>query len=373
MCTTMGDEIEHTGKTSRALGFEPGRAQPVIPPAHEPPPDSGDVQDDAQPSPDGSSSTLIGKSVARYYREVARLGAQVADALAYAHKRGILHRDIKPPNLILDPLGNIWITDFGLAKLEEVDDVSQSHDIAGTLRYMAPERLRGISTAQCDLYALGTTLYEMLTLRPPFEGQDQLQLIRQIENDAPVPPRQLERHIPRDLETIVLKALAKNPNDRFDTAEQMAGELRLFVENRPIRSRPIPFYQQFWRWCRRNPGLAGANITAAVLTTILAIVSTLAAFSLARAEHKTRLQLFESLTSQARALRFSRQAGQRFDSLDALKQAEEIGRGLKLPPEKFDQLRDRGDRLHGTARPQAHRPGHHSSPRASLGSPSTPP
>ena len=340
ICTPVGGELKHTGPTSRALGFDADGAQTEIPPARVPPPESGDVQDGAQPSPDGSTSTLVGKSDARYYREVARLGAQVADALAYAHRRGVLHRDIKPPNLILDPLGNIWITDFGLAKFEEGDDLSQSHDIAGTLRYMAPERLRGVSTAQCDLYALGTTLYEMLTLRPPFDGQDQLQLIHRIENQPPVPPRQLERHIPSDLETIVLKALAKDPNDRFETAEEMAGELRLFVENRPIRSRPIPFYQQFWRWCRRNPGLAGANIAAAVLTTILAVISTLAALTLARAEYKTRLQLFEALHDRARAGRSSHRAGQRFNSLDALKQAITLGRELKLPPERFDSLRD---------------------------------
>ena len=153
----------------------------------------------------------------RYYREVARLGVQIAEALAYAHQRGVLHRDIKPPNLILDPLGNIWITDFGLAKFEDGDDLSQSHDLVGTLRYMAPERFRGVSTARCDVYALGATLYEMLTLLPPFRGKDQLQLIRQVENDPPVPPRQIDRRIPRDLETIVLKALAKNPADRFAT------------------------------------------------------------------------------------------------------------------------------------------------------------
>ena len=103
----------------------------------------------------GSASSLIGKSEVRYYREVARLGAQVADALAYAHKRGVLHRDIKPPNLILDALGNIWITDFGLAKFEDGDDLSQSHDLVGTLRYMAPERFRGVSDPRCDLYAWG--------------------------------------------------------------------------------------------------------------------------------------------------------------------------------------------------------------------------
>ena len=117
-----------------------------------------------------TTSSLTGKADIRYYREVARLGAQVADALAYAHKRGVLHRDIKPPNLILDALGNIWVTDFGLAKFEEGDDLSQSQDLVGTLRYMAPERFRGISDRRGDLYALGATLYELLTFRPAFEG-----------------------------------------------------------------------------------------------------------------------------------------------------------------------------------------------------------
>src|SRR5208337_3802861 len=128
-------------------------------PPRERPPASATAHDPATMPPHDNPSSLTGKADIRYYREVARLGAQVADALAYAHKRGVTHRDIKPPNLILDPLGNIWITDFGLAKFEEGDDLSQSHDIAGTLRYMAPERLRGVSNPQCDLYALGATLY----------------------------------------------------------------------------------------------------------------------------------------------------------------------------------------------------------------------
>ena len=304
--------------------------------------------------PHDTTSSLIGKADVRYYREVARLGAQVADALAYAHKRGVLHRDIKPPNLILDPLGNIWVTDFGLAKFEEGDDLSQSQDLVGTLRYMAPERFRGVSDRRGDLYALGATLYELLTLRPAFEGKDQLQLIHRIENDPPVPPRQLDRKIPRDLETIVLKALAKDPNDRFASAEELAAELRRFVENRPIRSRPIPYYQQFWRWCKRNPWLAAANVTAATLTTILAIVSTVAALiyrdrnqqavrdnlQIRRAQNETREQLFEALQAQARAGRFSRQMGQRFDSLDALAKAAGIARDLKLPRERLDRLRD---------------------------------
>ena len=97
-------------------------------------------------------------------------GAQVADALDYAHRRGVLHRDIKPSNLLLDALGNVWVTDFGLAKLEEGDDLSQSHDLVGTLRYMAPERFRGVSDRRGDVYSLGATLYELLTLQPAVRG-----------------------------------------------------------------------------------------------------------------------------------------------------------------------------------------------------------
>ena len=182
-------------------------------------------------------------------------------------------------------------------------------------------------------------------------------MIDRIENDPPVPPRQIDRRIPRDLETIVLKALAKDPGDRFATAEEMADELRRFVENRPIRSRPIPVYQQFWRWCKRNPWLAAANITAAVADddprhrldrrgldlprpgTDQAVARSSRRIR-ARRQDETREQLFEALQDQARAGRFSRQMGQRFDSLDALAKAAEIARELKLPRERFDPLRD---------------------------------
>ncbi len=187
--------------------------------------------------PSNSSSSLAGQGENRYFREVARIAAQVADALAYAHKRGVLHRDIKPSNLLLDGVGNIWVTDFGLAKFEEGEDLSHSQDVIGTLRYMAPERFRGVSDRRCDIYALGATLYELFTLRAAFESHDRLRLIDQIVNQPPAPLRQFDARIPRDLETIVLKALAKDPADRFATADELASELRRFLENRPIRSR----------------------------------------------------------------------------------------------------------------------------------------
>jgi hypothetical protein len=285
---------------------------------------------------------------------VAQFGVQVAEALDHAHTRGVLHRDIKPPNLILDPLGHIWITDFGLAKFDEGEDPSKSHDVVGTLRYMAPERFRGVSTRQCDVYALGATLYEMLTLRPAFRGKDQLQLIRQIENDPPVAPRAIDRKIPRDLETIVQKALAKSPGDRYESAGEMAGELRRFVENRPIKSRPIPLYQHVLRWCKREPGLAAASLTAAAMVLIVAIGSPLAAWTfrdqrnqirshlqqVKTSEAEAHKQLFQALYDRARAQRFSRREGQRFESLAAIERATRIGRELNLPPEAFESLRD---------------------------------
>ncbi len=347
-------EAAELGTASRRFISELRHAQEAMQPSRERSPASESARDPKRvPRPD-SNSSLTGKADIRYYREVARLGAQVADALAYAHKRGIQHRDIKPPNLILDALGNIWVTDFGLAKFEEGDDLSRSQDLVGTLRYMAPERFRGLSDRRGDLYALGATLYELLTLRHAFEGRDQLDLIRRIEDEPPVPPRQLDRKIPPDLETIVLKVLAKDPSHRFASAEELAAELRRFVENRPIHSRPIPYYQQFWRWCKRNPWLATANVTAATLTTILAIVSTVAAFiyrdrneqavhdnqKIQKAETETREQLLGALQSGARAGRFGRQMGQRFDSLDALARAAGVARDLKLPPERLDPLRD---------------------------------
>jgi WD40 repeat protein len=274
------------------------------------------------------------------------LGAQVADPLAHAHKRGVLHRDIKPSNLLLDAVGNAWVTDFGLAKFEEADDLSRSQDLVGTLRYMAPERFRGVSDRRCDLYALGATLYELLALRPPFESHDRLRLIDQIVNEAPAPPQQLDRRIPRDLETIVLKALAKDPRDRFATADELGAELRRFVEGRPIRSRPVSVAERFWRWCKRDPWLAGASIAAALLTIVLAVGSTVAALvyrsqvrwigaqntrihgaleDLRQADSAVRKNLFDALAAQARATRFSRRPGQRFDSLEALRKAAGSG------------------------------------------------
>ncbi len=163
-------------------------------------------------APPSSSGALSGtESEAEYCRSVARVGLQVAEALAYAHRQGILHRDIKPSNLLLDWQGTVWVTDFGLAKAEDADELTRTGDIVGTIRYMAPERFEGTSLPQSDIYALGMTLYEMLTLQPAFGDSNRARLMQRILHEDPLAPRRLDPRIPRDLETVILKAIAHDP------------------------------------------------------------------------------------------------------------------------------------------------------------------
>jgi eukaryotic-like serine/threonine-protein kinase len=230
------------------------------------------------------------RSESAYHREVARICAQVADALDYAHGQGVIHRDIKPANLLLDERGSVWVTDFGLAKLAEGEDYSQSHELVGTIRFMAPERFEGITDRRGDLYALGATLYELLVLKPAFSERDPAGLVRQILDLPVVPPRQHDRRIPRDLETIVLKAMARDPKDRFATAGEMRDELRRFLEGRPLRSRPVGPVERAWRWCKRNPIVASLLATVAGLTVALAIGSTAAWLRLRTSYNEVQLE-----------------------------------------------------------------------------------
>jgi eukaryotic-like serine/threonine-protein kinase len=218
------------------------------------------------PTDAGRSSELSsGQAGAPYFRSVARVGVQVAEALAHAHGQGILHRDIKPSNLLLDANGTVWVTDFGLAKAEGSDGLTRTGDIVGTLRYMAPERFDGWSDPRSDVYSLGATLYELLTLSPPFAESDRARLIDQVVHESPVPPRKLDRRIPLDLETIVLKALAKEPGQRYTTADQMADDLRRFAADRPILARRISAAARVWRWARRNKAIASLLAALAVV------------------------------------------------------------------------------------------------------------
>jgi serine/threonine protein kinase/WD40 repeat protein len=305
---------------------------------------------------DPGSSSFTEQPGSRYFREIARLGAQIADALDYAHRQGVVHRDIKPANLLLDAQGNAWVTDFGLAKLVEGDDLSQSHDLVGTLRFMAPERLRGVSDRRTDIYALGAALYEMLALHPAFAERDQVRLMDQIAHGAPAPLRQHDRRIPRDLETIVHKVLAKDPKDRCEKAGELRDELRRFLDGRPTRWRQVGPVERFRRWCKRNPVVAGLNALAAALTILIAIVSTFAAYRngrlaarLAARNIEANQNLVEAYTAEAEARRQSRRAGQRFETLDA------IERAVKLAPKvgitEAERLRLRNEAIAALALP----------------------
>jgi serine/threonine protein kinase len=250
---------------------------------------------------DGSSSAHS-RSHSIYVRSVARMGLQVADALAHAHSQGVLHRDIKPSNLLLDAHGMVWITDFGLAK-QEGSDLTHSGDVVGTLRYLAPERFRGTSDARTDIYGLGVTLYELLTTRPAFATTDRHHLIHDIAHLEPLPLRRLEPHVPRDLETIVLKAMAKEPVGRYATADEMAADLRRFLEDQPIAARRTWVVERVWRWCARRPALTAMSVA---LLVSLAIGFCGVLWQWGRAERQKTL-----LAASLRATRSEEQRAQR--------------------------------------------------------------
>jgi serine/threonine protein kinase len=205
--------------------------------------------------------------------EVARIGLQVAEALAYAHAQGTLHRDIKPSNLLLDVRGTVWVTDFGLAKRTDQGDITGPGETAGTLRYMPPERFQAQSDARGDVYSLGLTLYELLTLRPAFDQSDPAPLLKQVTTAVPPTPRRTDPAIPRDLETVVLKAMARDPADRYQAAEELASDLRRFLNGKPVVARRVRPVELVWRWCRRNPAVAGLLAVVATLLVVVAAVT----------------------------------------------------------------------------------------------------
>jgi serine/threonine protein kinase/WD40 repeat protein len=207
-----------------------------------------------------------------YFRWIAAAGFQAADALAHAHHQGVIHRDVKPSNLLIDARGTIWVTDFGLARRLADPGLTHHDSLLGTPRYMSPEQARtGAIDGRTDVYSLGATLYELVTLRPPFDGRSASELIEQIGQKEPLPPRMLDSRIPRDLETIVLKALAKRPVDRYATAADLAADLARFLNREPVKARRISLVGRLWRVARRHPGIT--TVTATAAATILAIAT----------------------------------------------------------------------------------------------------
>jgi serine/threonine protein kinase len=253
-------------------------------------------------TPAGETSAQVAAAVSTepstknpaYYRKVASLGVQAAAGLEHAHQLGVVHRDIKPANLLLDVRGNLWITDFGLAHMKSHAGLTMTGDLMGTLRYMSPEQALAkplLVDQRTDIYSLGATLYELLTLEPAFAGTDRQELLRQIAFEEPRPPRHLDKAIPAELETIVLKAMEKSPAERYATAQELADDLKLFLDDRPIRARRTTLYQQVRKWTRRHRGI---TVTAGVSAIVLALL-TLAGLvfntlSIGREQKRTRDQ-----------------------------------------------------------------------------------
>lgn len=290
-----------------------------------------------------------------YFRWVAGVGRMAAEALAFAHQRGIIHRDVKPSNLLVDARGHIWMTDFGLARRLADPGLTHHEGILGTPRYMSPEQARtGPVDGRSDVYSLGATLYELLTLRPPFEGKSAAELAEQIRDRDPVAPRRIDPRIPRDLETVVLKALHKRPADRYESAAELADDLERFLKLEPVRARRISPAGQVWRFTRRRPAVS--LVTTAAVVTVTTVV-TFAHFHMKRerddalhsreVKEKALQRMNEALVaergaraaqyaSEARYVRSSSEPNRRATGLSRLKEAA----ALDPSPTLRRQLRD---------------------------------
>jgi tetratricopeptide (TPR) repeat protein len=271
------------------------------------------------------------------FRRIAEWGRQAAEALDHAHTLGIVHRDIKPANLLVDGHGKLWVTDFGLAQIQSDARLTITGDLVGTLRYMSPEQAlakRVVVDHRTDVYSLGATLYELLTLEPAFRGNDRQELLRQIAFEEPVRPRRLNKAVPAELETIVLKALEKNPTDRYATAKELAEDLGRFLADEPIRARPAGVVRRLRKWGRRHPAWVAA---AAALLLALLVLGGVVLWR----EHEQRVAAEYAVESALERAELLRQQ-ERWDealAVLAVAQAQLAGRGLGALGQRVEQSR----------------------------------
>jgi len=280
------------------------------------------------------AATKLSTTSSSYFKLVAAWGVQAAEALEHAHQCGVVHRDVKPGNLIVDVQGHLWIADFGLARCQSEANLTVTGDLVGTFRYMSPEQALGRRAEvdhRTDIYALGATLYELLTLTPVFPGNDRQELLRRIADEEPAAPCGLQRAIPRELETIVLKALEKGRESRYASAADLAEDLRRFLDNRPILARKPTLLEKIARWYRRHLRLV---VTALLLLVLAVLGLTIGTVLISQEQSRTQrayelLSLEESRTRQA----FEAEARQRT-------QAEGNARQARQAVDAFVQLSD---------------------------------
>nr|MBA3480318.1 serine/threonine protein kinase [Pirellulales bacterium] len=236
-------------------------------------------------------STVRTVNRGEFYRKVALLAIHAADALEHAHACGVVHRDIKPSNLLVDERSVLWLADFGLAAVEAGADLTMTGDLLGTLRYMSPEQTQGsriVLDHRTDIYSLGVTFYELLALRPAFDAAERAELLRQITDVEPLPLRRVDAAIPPDLETIMLKAMCKEAPDRYATAQEMADDLRRFLENKTIYARRPSLVERGAKWARRHVAMITVAATAFAGAAIACLVAGLMTLGAYRSEARQR-------------------------------------------------------------------------------------
>lgn len=247
-----------------------------------------------------------------FYRTVSQLALQAAQALEHAHQMGVVHRDVKPGNLLVDHRGHLWVTDFGLARLPFDVSLTMTGDMLGTLRYMSPEQAlgkRAIVDHRTDVYSLGATLYELLTLEYAVPGTDRQEVLQRLANEEPRSPRQHDKNLPVELETIVLKALAKSPSERYSTAGEFADDLQRFLSDRPILARPPTLVDRVGKWARRHRTFVGAS---AVFIVLLAAGLGVSTAMIAREHLKTAAALKSEKEHAEAAAKAQKSAEARF-------------------------------------------------------------
>lgn len=269
---------------------------------------------------------------AEYFRWVARVGMMISDALQYAHSQNTLHRDIKPANLLIDRDGTVSITDFGLAKVAEQQGVTRTGDVVGTPQYMAPESFEGNYDAKSDTYSVGLTIYELLTLRPAVPASSPAEAIRKAVEGVNVEPRKWNQDIPRELETIVLKTLARQPDHRYASARALRDDLNCFLHDMPISAKRSTLIERVVRWSRREPVVASLTLVTFASLLAMFIVSATAYFrtssALSRAEESGRATV-RALDARSAALESAQEQRNRAEA------------NLSVAIKAFDQIRER--------------------------------
>lgn len=302
-------------------------------------------------------STVLGDSQAdrnNYYRSVVKMIYQASLAIEHAHQYGVIHRDVKPGNLLLDHVGHIWVTDFGLAQIQHADsNMTRSGDPMGTMRYMSPEQAAGKRTEldhRTDIYSLGVTLYELLTLEPAIKDGSYRQMLNQVVEHEPAAPRTVDPSLPIELDTIVCKAISKLPSDRYTTAQAFADDLQRWLDDKPIAARPATSLERLAKWRRRNSGLVAVAGGLLLFATLALLATTLMIW---REQRHTADALAREMEQRRQAQRSFQQARSAVDKFSSLSESElayrpdlqDLRRSFLETSLQFyqDFLEDRGD------------------------------